>query len=60
MIKYEYKVIKYRHFNQDESGLSEEQVINEYANEDWELIFPQLYNESYTYLYFKRQINGKG
>jgi len=58
-MKYEYKVVKFRHWNTDESGLNEEELINKYANEYWELISTQLYNKEFTYLYFKRQINGE-
>ena len=35
MIKYEYKVVKYQHWNKDISKLTEEQLINLYANEGW-------------------------
>ena len=59
MIIYEYKVVKFTHHNKDESGLTEEQLINKYAKDGWELIFPQLYNAEFSYLYFKRQLNGK-
>jgi hypothetical protein len=59
MIKYEYKVVKYQHWNNDISNLTEEELINKYAIQGWELVCPQLYNKEFTYLYFKRQLNGK-
>jgi hypothetical protein len=55
-VKYEYKVVKFTHYGKDISGLSEEELINQYAKEDWELVFPQLYNAECTYLYFKREL----
>jgi hypothetical protein len=58
-VKYEYKVVRFHHYNKDESGLNEEDLINKFANESWELLFPQLYNESFTYLYFKRELDGE-
>jgi len=58
-VKYEYKVVKFAHYDKDISGLTEEELINQYAKEDWELVFPQLYNASFTYLYFKRELDGE-
>ena len=55
-MKYEYKIVKFEHYGRDISGMSEEELINHYASKNWELVQAQLFNESYTYLYFKRKI----